>query len=132
MKQLVMDIVQSFEKGELPEEAALTAMEQILGRPVDASWLRNYWRSESLEDSIDRLCAAPIQNWASLTETESVSLIAEYLETESPGRQESIQTALERRFRKPGGTLSDLIFQRDLCDPVTILNELKIDTTIYL
>ena len=128
----VTGIIESFEEGTITEAVALTRIQEATGRAVDADWLRHYWRSESLENFVDRLCAAPIADWQQLRDSDALALIAEYFQTESPGRRDSIEVALDRRFGKPTGTLSDLIHQRDISEPSSILEELKRDTRIYL
>ena len=65
--------------------------------------------------------------WVGLTDEEVSQVIEMGL-----GVRDSIETALDRRFGKPTGTISDLIFQRDLSEPSRILEELKRDTKIYL
>ncbi|MEZ5427257.1 MAG: hypothetical protein R2747_13390 [Pyrinomonadaceae bacterium] len=132
MKLQVTAIVESFEREEITEVVALARIRKLTGRGIDGDWLRNYWRSESVEDFVDRLCAEPIRDWERITDEEALALMAEYLETQSPGRRDSIEEALDRRFGKPAGTLSDLVFQRDFSDPDSILEELRRDTRIYL
>jgi hypothetical protein len=132
MKPQVTAIVESFEKEEIEEAVALARIRDVTGREIDGDWLRNYWRSESIEDFVDRLCAEPIRDFERITDADALALIAEYLQTQSPGRRDSIETALDRRFGKPTGTVSDLVHQRDLSDASAILAEMKRDTRIYL
>ena len=132
MKPQVTAIIESFENDEITEAVALARIRELTGGEIDGEWLRNYWRSESIEDFVDRLCAEPIHDFERITDAEALALIAEYLQTQSPGRRDSIETALDRRFGKPTGTVSDLIHQRNLSDASAILAELKRDTRIYL
>ena len=132
MKERVIAVIESFESGTVTESAALAALRELTGKDVDGDWLRNYWRSEDLEDFVDRLCAESIPDWESITDSDTVTLIAEFLQTEKPGRQDSIEEALDRRYGKPTGTLHGLVFRRGLSDPSVILAELKKDTRIYL
>ena len=111
MKPRVTAVIESLVNGVVPEAEALAALQEITGRPVDPDWLRHYGASESLEDLVDRLCAVPIEDWEQITEIAALGLIGEYLETASPGRRDSIELALDRRFGKPSGTLSDLVYQ---------------------
>lgn len=130
--QRAIRIVKSFESGKLSEMEALSQLKDVTGRTIDSDWLKNYWRAESIDDFVDRLCALPINNWQTITEMEAEKLIVEYLNTPSPGRRDSIETALERRFRKAKGTLNDLVFQKDFDDLKRILDELRKDASIYL
>jgi hypothetical protein len=132
MKDQVTAIIESFEDGDMPESDAVAQLQALTGRVVDADWLRNYWSSESLEDFVDRLCAESIADWRQISDDQALKLIAEYIQTESRGRQDSIEEALDRRFGKPTGTLSNLVRMRDLSEPSEILGELKKDTRIYL
>lgn len=132
MKQQVTEIIQSFEKGAMTEAAALARLNEVTGREVDGDWLRNYWRSESLGDFVERLCAEPIRDYQRITDVDALALIEEYLLTDNPGRRDSIEEALDRRYGKPRGTMNDLVFQHDLSEPSQVLEELKRDTRIYL
>jgi hypothetical protein len=132
MKPQVTAIIEAFEDDEIEEAVALARIHEVIGREIDGYWLRNYWRSESIGDFVDRLCAEPIRDFERITDTEALALIAEYLQTQSPGRRESIETALDRKFGKPTGAVSELVHHRNVSDPSSILAELKRDTRIYL
>jgi hypothetical protein len=132
MKPQVTAIIESFESEEIPEAVASARIRELTGREIDGDWLRNYWRSESIEDFVDRVCAEPIRDYDRITDTDALALIAEYLQTQSPGRRDSIEEALDQRFGKPTGTVCDLVHQRDVSDPSAILADLKRDTRVYL
>lgn len=132
MKSQITAIIEGFERGEIPEHVAIANLRELTGREVATDWLRNYWRSESLQDFVDRICAEPIQDCTIIADKEALDLIAEYLQTTSPGRRDRIEAALEFRFGKPSGTVSDLVYQRDLSEPGKILDELKKDARIFL
>jgi hypothetical protein len=132
MTAQVTAIIESFEHSAITEAVALEKLREITGRDIDGDWLRNYWRSESMEDFVDRLCAKPIRDCERITDSDALELIAEDLATNSPGRRDSIEAALDRRFGKPTGTVSDIVFQRGLSEPSLILEDLKKDSRIYL
>ncbi len=125
-------IVRKFESGELPEHNAISQLQELAGRPIDPDWLRNYWRSESTDSFIERLLATKLLDWQSITDSQAEALIAEYLDTSNTARRDTIENAINRRYRKPSGTLSDLVFQRDISEPKRILEELKKHTTIAI
>jgi hypothetical protein len=132
MKEQVTAIIESFEAGSIPEGVALARLEDLTGNKIDGDWLRNYWRSESIEDFVDRLFAEPVADWERITDTGAMALIAEFLRTESPGRRDSIDAALAKRYGKPIGAVVQLVFRRGLSEPNEILNQLRKDTRIYL
>lgn len=132
MKQQVAEILDLFEKGAITSATAITQIEATTGRHIDEQVLCNYWRSESKDDFVDRLCAEPIKSFAQLTDSETVDLISEFLTTKSPGRRDAIDTALNRRYAKPTGTLIGLVFHKGLSTPEEILAELKKETRILL
>ena len=128
MKEALSQVIRGFESGAIRESEAIAEIRDLTGRKIDEDWLRNYWRSEPTEDFVDRLCAKPIDDWETMDDAKAVELIAEYVVGESPGRRDSIETALSRRYRKSEGFLSGLVFQHDMSDPQTIIAELKKDT----
>ena len=132
MKDIAVGVIRRFEAGDQPENDALERLRALTGRKVDPDWLRNYWRSESKEDFVDRLCSKPIESWQMLTESEAEALISEHLKTSSPGRRDSIEAAIDRRFKRPNGTLNDLVFQKNLGDPKKNLDEIEKAETVQL
>ena len=129
MKERVTAIIESFEEGSISEATALERIKELTGNKIDS---RNYWSSESIEDFVDRVCAEAIADWERITDTEALALIAEFLQTGSPGRRDSIDAALAKRYGKPIGAVVQLVFRRGLSQPNEVLNELKKDTRIYL
>ena len=132
MKSNVKAVIESFESGLISESQAFTKLKELTGRDVDSGWLKNYWRSESLDEFVDRLSAEPIKNCEQISDSEALNLIAEFLNTNSPGRRDRIEEALDCRFGKPHGTICELVFQGEQTEPERILDLLKADTRIYL
>lgn len=132
MKAQVREIVQSFESGAITCDIAVDKLHKVTGHKVDPAWLCNYWSSESEEDFIDRLCADEIASSDVIDDSDALTLIAEYQQTSSAGRRDSIEAALERRYGKPTGMLRELVFIQGVSEPIKILVELKKDTRIYL
>ncbi|MEL6445620.1 MAG: hypothetical protein AAF089_14660 [Bacteroidota bacterium] len=129
----VAEIVNDFEDGSLSVEDAASRIEIVTGRPVDPNVLRGYWGSESLEELARRLCTEPIQEWADIPEEQALSLIQQILDDPVDDALFARNVAaLEKRFRKPSGTLSDLIFHNDNTDPAWILEQIRVDTVKYL
>lgn len=86
MKEHATQIVQRYEEGAITDMEAAAKLQELTGREVHLDWLREYWRSESMEEFVDRLCAEPIRDWAQITDVSALDLIAEFIATESPGR----------------------------------------------
>lgn len=75
----------------------------------------------------------PIADWASIDDARAVLLIKEILANiTNDNIVDRNSDALEKRYRKPTGFISDLIFYKDPIDEQAILALLKKDTTIYL
>jgi len=132
MENEVKTIIEDLERGAMPEGIALSELRRITGRDIDPDWLRNYWRSESLDEFVDRLCAPPITDWQKLDDEAALLLISEMMATNSPGRRDSIDDALSKRYGKPHGYLMDLVCYKNLSSLKMIMQELKKDTKIYL
>ncbi len=132
MEKEIRTIIEDFERGALPEGIALSELRRITGRDIDPDRLRNYWRSESLDEFVDRLCAPPITDWQNLNDDAVLLLISEFISTNSPGRRDRIDEALARKYGKRSGSMIDLVFDKELSEPQMILGELKKDTKIYL
>jgi hypothetical protein len=74
-----------------------------------------------------------ITDWASIDDDRAVLLIKEIsANITNDNIVDRNSDALEKRYRKSTGFISDLIFYKDLTDEQVILALLKKDTTIYL
>ena len=130
MKEAVTRIIQSFEKGSTALEETKKKIEEITGREVDEDHLQNYWRSMDLNEYVDILTEPVIENWQSLDDDSTLSIIREVREEScNQGRQLQIFEALEKRYRK--SDVMDLFFFEELNDE-EILEELKKDTVIRI
>ena len=126
-------IVEDFESERIGIEDALCRLREITGKEIDAYSLANYWRAESLSSFVRDLCMPPIEPWQDLSEEQSLALIKELLENITDvAIYNRNSLALEKRWAKPLGTLSDMIFYKNLTDPLKILKELKNNTVIQL
>ena len=104
----------------------------MTGKIIDRDHLKNYWRSESLEDFAEILATRPIDNYEKITSETATKLIEEALL--EPGGAIFLRNAeaLEKRYRKTEGFLTDHVFQEDIDDLTQILSRLKEDTAIKL
>lgn len=79
------------------------------------------------------LSVNPIKNWQTIDDHTAIILIQEMLDNlENDTILDRNGGALEKRYSKTEGTLSDMIFYQDMTNSQDILKELKKDTTIYL
>ncbi len=87
----------------------------------------------SLDEFVRLNSIKPIENWKELTDNDSLKLIVEIFDniTDSAVVSRNM-TALEKRYSKPEGTISNLIFYQDITDPTEILRRLKVNTSIAL
>lgn len=72
------------------------------------------------------LTIEPIKDWRSIDDDRSFELLNEVLN--SLGDDAVLQRnfeALEKRYSKPTGTISEWIFNKEISDPIQILNLLK-------
>ena len=129
----VKKLVQAFEAKQISVEKAVEEINKISVKPVDIEWLTTYWNAIDLDEFIDLLTFPEIENWNNLDDESSIKLIEEALENISRDALFQRNTeALERRYSKPEGNISDWIFHDDIDNPNEILDLLKKDATIYL
>ena len=132
-KEEIKKIILEFEEGKVTLESTLLSISNISGKNIEAYELKNYWRSENLDSFVEHLTAMPIENWKDIDDQKAISLIQEILDniTEDPILLSNSE-ALEKRYSKPSGTISDYIFQDDISDANEILVLLKKEDTILL
>ena len=132
MQNDIITIVKRFESGEVDFESTQKSLEKLTGKIIDRDHLKNYWRSESLEDFAEILATRPIDNYEKITSETATKLIEEALL--EPGGAIFLRNAeaLEKRYQKTEGFLTDLVFQEDIDDLTQILSRLKEDTASKL
>lgn len=124
-------IIKKFEAENLSLKETQEKIISLTGKKVDQYSLENYWKGESLEEFVKTICIKKIEDWESIDDERAVALISEIIKNPSSAILSRNGEALEIRYSKPSGTVSDLIFWNDYT-PVEILKELKVDTIIKL
>lgn len=127
LKQYIVD----FENGKIELDKALELINKIATTKVDRDWLLSYWGSSDIDEFIDIISIKEIDNWVDINDEEALKLIKEILEKLDSITILKNGEALEKRYRKSEGTVSDLVCQQNLT-PNEILEELKKDTVIRL
>jgi len=125
IKEELKKIIADFEKGRININSALESIYNITSIRLNESRLRNYWRSESVDELIASITYEEYSEWKNLDDKEAMKLLDEI--KEYIGNQEILlrnSEALEKRYKKPTGTISDFIFQNDYTNK-EILRKLK-------
>lgn len=132
-KDKIKSLTLQFENKEITLEFALKEINAISTIKIDEYDLQNYWTSKDLEDFINEITTVQITNWQEIDDNKAKKLITEIKENIT---NNAIvirnMTALEKKYKKPTGTISDWIFYDDITDSEQILKLLKQDTTIRL
>jgi len=131
-KETLRKIIHNFEKGIINSDDAINQIYTETLIKVDKYRLQNYWRAETIDQFIDSITYDEYKDWESITDEIALKLLGEIID--NPGDDGILNTnseALEKRYRKPTGTISDLIFN-DGYKNKEILSQLKIDTVTYL
>lgn len=126
LKNKIKELIIGFENGKETAEKTAENINELSSVKIDVDFLRDYWRSSDL-DSFTKLTSTPeIRNWREIDDEYADKLIAEILD--DLGNDALINrnsTALEKRFKKSTGTISDWIFYNDITDRTKILELLK-------
>jgi len=128
IKEAIID----FEKGNKTVKQAIADVELLTGKKVTKYELENYWRAEDLNEFISRLTIIPIENWEDIDKEKAEELLKEiYQDLTNSAVILRNGEALEKRYKKPEGTVTAYIFQDDL-DVKQIIDKLEEDETTYL
>ena len=131
-KEKLRNIIENFEAGKINVDSAIKMIYKITFLRIEELRLRDYWRSESIEKLISSLSYDEYKDWANIDEAKAIELLNELKENIG---DDSIlarnSEALERRYRKPSGTVVEFLFHSD-CKNKEILRRLKVDTTTNL
>ena len=129
----VRQLIEDFEAGKISSEIALTEINEISNTEVDLSWLCSYNSSIDIETFVQILTIDPITDWKEIDDERAIKILNETLV--SIGDDAVLQRnfeALEKRYSKPTGRISNWIFQDDITDPEELLSLLKTNTSIAL
>ena len=133
MKEEIQNLLIDHSDGKVSFKKLENRIFQLIGKRIDRYEVENYWRSESLDSYVGRLITKPIDHPEQIDDLKAKELIQEILNNlANDPIIERNSDALERRFGKSEGTMSDLIFDKGISDVESILMELKKDTIINL
>lgn len=126
-------IINDFENHKLKGQTAISQIQELTGEIIDIGYLSEYWASESLDSFVKKLLIEHITEWTKIDDSRAIELIEEIKRNAS---DDAIvlrnSSALEKRYGKPSGTVSEIMFQDDIDDSMKILEELKREKRIFL
>jgi hypothetical protein len=131
-KELIITIEQ-YENGHIDFAKAQSMIKALCEKEMTQYDLDNYWRSASIEEFVEELLQKSLDGWENIDDARALILIREILDNVTKDSLLNRNAeALEKRYAKPFGTVSGLIFHRSIKDENKILEVLKHDTVIRL
>ncbi|WP_418654501.1 hypothetical protein [Tenacibaculum soleae] len=129
----IKKLIIGFENELESAEKTIEKINKISSNRIDEYSLRNYWRKTDLEDFVEVLSMPQIEKWKEIDDVHADKLITEYKNNlTNDALMNRNATALEKRYKKSNGTLSNWIFYENITDNKKIIELLKKDTTIKL
>lgn len=129
----VKGTILEFENGKISMDDALKVINELVETKVSAYDLENYWKSRDIDSFVDLITSEVYPDWESIDDQRAIELLK--VMVEAPDDElifQKYSVALEKRYGKSEGTISDLIFHDDILDPSDLLNKLKTDDRILL
>jgi len=110
----------------------ISLIKDLTSKEITQYELDNYNASQDLENFCKGLLIEPINDWNNINDEKALILIVEILDNVNDDVIISRNCeALEKRYRKPQGTVIEMIFDEELNEN-EILIQLKKDTAIQL
>lgn len=132
-KEELKAVIEAYERGKENEQQTLEKIKQLTGKDCTGTEIRGYNSYICLDDFCENLLTEPITDWANIDDERALLLLSEILaDVTKDNIVHRNSEALEKRYRKSEGFISNLIFYEDITDEQAILTLLKKDTTIYL
>ena len=132
-KEELKGVVEAYESGKENEQQTLNKIKELTGKDCTGAEIRGYRSYTCLNDFCENLLTEPVADWAAIDDERALLLIREIISNITKDHIiHRNSEALEKRYRKKAGFISDLIFYRHITDEPAILEQLKKDTTIYL
>lgn len=129
----IRELITDFESGMISCDYALSEINKYSNQRVDIDWLYSYQSSIDLDMFIRILTIEPIVDWQDIDDKRAIELLEEIMS--NLGDDALLQRdfeALEKRYSKPTGRISNWIFHEDINDTTELLKLLKTDTSIAL
>lgn len=132
-KEIIKKLILNYENKKSNLEETIFEVNKISYKNVDTNDLVNYWKNTSLDEFIDQILVKPIEDWEKIDYEKSILLIRDILSNLTNDLIfDRNSEALEKRYSKPKGTLSDWIFIEDISDSFKILKKLKENNVIIM
>ena len=129
LKQIIID----FEDNKLNINDAIKAINTISNEKITQHELLTYWNNSSLDSFILKLTEKQIDEWEEINDVTAIKMITEIIDNVDNDTIVDVNSsALEKRYRKPSGTISNLVFIDGIENPSTILYKLKKSDVITL
>jgi len=129
----IKNLIAGLENNDLALDIVLETIKKITKKNITHYELKNYWRSESLNDFVKTMSIEPIKDWENIDDNRALELINGILSNLNEDSIIAINSdALEKKYSKASGTISDWIFHDDITNPNQILKLLKEDTVLLL
>ena len=127
--KIVTALIKKYENGYISKEEAVKSINQNTNNPIEIYDLQNYWRSENLEDFVERITYESLKDWKQIDDKTALKLIEEIQKNWNDiSIRERNSEALEKRYAKTSGYMISILNE----SPREILKRLKEDNTIYL
>ena len=129
MNRIIKNLIINYENKKSNLKDTIFKINKISYKKIDKNDLVNYWKYTSL----DELLTKPIDEWEEIDDKESILLIQEILDNLTNDIIiDRNSEALEKKYNKSKGTISNWIFIDDICDSIKILDKLKKNDIILL
>ncbi|WP_440879778.1 hypothetical protein [Tenacibaculum sp. C7A-26P2] len=125
--EIIKKLMKEFEDSDLTIKELQTKIQKITNKKIDEYVLNNYWRSETLDNFINKLISNKNFDFSKkLEDSEALLLIEEIMNNVHDDIIiEKNSRILEYNYSKPSGLISDLIFEEDINNCNIILEKLK-------
>lgn len=125
--EIIKKLMKEFEDSDLTIKELQTKIQKITNKKIDEYVLNNYWRSETLDNFINKLISNKNFDFSKkLEDSEALLLIEEIMNNVHDDIIiEKNSRILEYNYSKPSGLISDLIFKEDINNCNIILEKLK-------
>jgi len=129
IKNLIVD----FENEQITLKYALIEINKLSFKDITKIDLVSYSGYTTLHNFINSLIVVSIKNWNEIDDHKAIYLIDEILcNLNNDVVIDKNSEALEKRYKKPTGTITDWIFYQEITEKMELLKKLKTNDIIQL